>query len=785
MIELYINNNLIDITQDNLRGFSVTHKITDIESITGRSGSYSKTVTAPLTKRNRVNLGFTDEINSAINNSQLVARVEEDSVTILEGVAIIEKTIRGEAVEITIIGNNATWQDIISKRNVSEIDLTEFNHTYNLTNANASETAGLPYVYDLADRGLPYFATYWDSISIYDRFPALKVSYLFEKIFKQAGYKLNSAFFLTNEWLKKYMPFTGERLRNSDAFRIQKRARATRDTSDYTLTGLGIFDGKLPFNNAANSGSAVEPYSGYPNSTLYFDETNNWYKLPFDMVTKIRIGIKLDWTYLGSGISDIFLLYIINEKASGVDGTPFRGEILAQKQYTKVEGASEWFYLETDFCHLGKDSKVYVLINQGVSLRTLGVSQFKKDSFIQNEIDVQLCDGQPLEFNENMPNISQIDFVSGLKHDFNLHFETDVINRIITIEPRDDIYSSDYEDWSELLDLSKDITIEELGKDYTKTIRLGYPVSSNDGFLQSVNSGQITPYMAKDININHYGAKEGITEMLNPVFSATYMDYASRYGLFLTKIPKIWKENNGAIPDRITDIGFKLWHYEGVETLPDGDIVRILLYNAAEYSLTIATRTDYPKFFSYDISELNENSLAFSDNLNCIGLYEKYYRNIFNIINSGKKVEAYFNLNKLHINRLSLTKLVLVTINGEPTIFYKDEVSEYQSGQSTMVRLVTWLSSKKIEVPVKGSAFDGDLPAAPHIRSAMGSISVGLIDGVYTVRIAEAGGFRTVLTAERGVVDSGLNEAVTEISGVIYPAYTIDNDTYKKAVTQK
>lgn len=792
MVDIYINNIKLDPPKEGFNQFAATYSLSDIESITDRKGDSTKTITCPLTKINRAALGFPEEINSEVQNIDLIARAEEDNMPIFNGFAYLDGTVTsfitaGE-ISFIILGSNADWMNKIVKKNINELNLSDYNHTFNQTNVDASETAGLPYVYDIADRGMSYFSAYANQLSIYDRFPALNIAYLFNRIINETGYTINSAFLLTDEFIKKYISFSNNQLSNSNQFRVFKRAKGRRASSDQTLTGLDFVAGRLMFNDAHTYGSGVEPIWGYPFSVTYWNETEGWYEVPYDMITKFKVYLKLQWVYAPTTDSNFFI-YIINRKASGVDGTIFDGVPITinGEDFKEFQISSDGIYeysFETDWVHLGAGSKVYVKINQSVAMRTLGLSELKIGSFIQNEIDPQLCDGQPMEWADNLPNINQLDFISAIKHLFNLYFETDTINRVVRIEPRDQIYSTDSDDWTDLLDISKNMEISEIGKDYAKKIRFGYKEDGSDGYMERVNKGLSTPYQSYDYETGRIMAEDGVDEMMNNLFAATFMANCPRYDLFTTKIPRLWKEYKpGEIPERQISFLPRIWHYNGVQTLPLGDVVRLTTYNAAEYTYTNSARTTWPQFYSFNIAAVNGDSLSFANQLNCIGLFEKYYRNIMSVISRGKRFVGYFYLTGVQINKLSLTKLILLYINDEPTLFYIDKISEYKGKeQVTKVELITYIGNKPAQNTVITSELTEDLITYGE-RSTPGSYSITVIDGVLCFRIASPSGMTTVMRAERGNIDSGVMDAVTEISGVITQAYTEIDGKYYKATT--
>lgn len=60
--------------------------------------------------------------------------------------------------------------------------------------------------------------------------------------------------------------------------------------------------------------------------------------------------------------------------------------------------------------------------------------------------------------------VRQIDLIGALKQMFNLCFYSDALTGTLYIEPRDDFYRDDTViDWSDRIDRSRPVTVEELG----------------------------------------------------------------------------------------------------------------------------------------------------------------------------------------------------------------------------------------------------------------------------------------------------------------------------------
>ena len=108
--------------------------------------------------------------------------------------------------------------------------------------------------------------------------------------------------------------------------------------------------------------------------------------------------------------------------------------------------------------------------DQGMNL-TLGRRTTLKPIFLPHP-----CEGSTVRFADVAAHrVRQIDLIGALKQMFNLCFYSDALTGTLYIEPRDDFYRDDTViDWSDRIDRSRPVTVEELGADLSKLFTLRY-----------------------------------------------------------------------------------------------------------------------------------------------------------------------------------------------------------------------------------------------------------------------------------------------------------------------
>ncbi|MDR0754544.1 MAG: hypothetical protein LBF04_04065 [Prevotellaceae bacterium] len=112
MIELLIDSQSVDIDQKT--SMAITLSLADIENVEESNTGYSKTFSIPMTPKNRVVFGFTEQVFSStqFNNTKHSAKILSNGVTVMSGYAQITeyKNSNGSGVySLNIIGDGFDW----------------------------------------------------------------------------------------------------------------------------------------------------------------------------------------------------------------------------------------------------------------------------------------------------------------------------------------------------------------------------------------------------------------------------------------------------------------------------------------------------------------------------------------------------------------------------------------------------------------------------------------------------------------------------------------------------
>lgn len=203
---LYINGNIADL--DSKAVIAQTKQVNDINSIDDRQASYTNKFKLPKTAQNIRIMSFatlqgnTSNIPYQKNECSLYSDTGECFV--YKGWAVVEDS--GNSYDVTIYDGIIDLYKAIENANLSQLNLTELNHTKDVPTIINSMAGGIdaPYTYILADYNGKVLADNGVLNTDYV-VPAANVKYLWDKIFSKYGFTYSGSIFQTqnfrNLWL--------------------------------------------------------------------------------------------------------------------------------------------------------------------------------------------------------------------------------------------------------------------------------------------------------------------------------------------------------------------------------------------------------------------------------------------------------------------------------------------------------------------------------------------------------------------------------------------------------
>jgi len=435
----------IDLTDD--IAYSLNFAIADIREPDKRNASFSKTIKVPGSKQNNKLFAhiFEIDINCNFNpNLKTPCTFYIDEIRQLKGYLQLLKVYYNDELkleyEVTIKGSIGNIFTVIADQELTALDMSAFNHTYNQANivTSWSATVGSGYVYPLLDYGLNNMIDY----KIEHFFPSIYVKTYIDKIFALAGYTYSSAFFNSDLFKRLVIPFNGTAIKLSEAT-IQARLFDVSLTTPYTALAfsLNTYANRLQYNT-----EALDPANAYNNGTYVWTcPARGYYKFEASVESKASFAnVQLNLNImLWNGVST----YTQIGTAVTALATTFK-TIYANAPSTLLEAGQRVVVVPV----------AYAPANYTV--------YFESGRFLNAVSNTGVVEGDVMELNNSIPTKIKIkDFLKSIINMFNLYLDTDKDNELqMNIEPRNDFYNNGTTiDWTTKLDVSKEFMQEPMG----------------------------------------------------------------------------------------------------------------------------------------------------------------------------------------------------------------------------------------------------------------------------------------------------------------------------------
>lgn len=153
-LELIVNGNLLEVSRST--PMALTYVANDLAELRNRQSNHTNRFKLPLTRRNRELL----ELPEIITSETLIPYQSSDAIVIQDGVQIVPEGLFEilqvqDMIDAQVISGNNGFFDKIKNKDLRDLDLSAFNHTWDLTTVIASRnnTAADGYIYPLINYG--------------------------------------------------------------------------------------------------------------------------------------------------------------------------------------------------------------------------------------------------------------------------------------------------------------------------------------------------------------------------------------------------------------------------------------------------------------------------------------------------------------------------------------------------------------------------------------------------------------------------------------------------------
>jgi hypothetical protein len=499
--EIYIEGYKLDLLQDISTEFN--YAIDDINDFGSRNTSYSKTINISGTATNNKifgfifdlgNANFTDNtlpnVNYNFNASKSAqCRIFIDKIQIFKGtLRILEIVVDSKTIEYqcSVFGELGGFITTLGNKRLQDLDFSEYNHTFNVTNIKASwdTIAGTGYYYPLIDYG--NVSTDKVNFQVTAFRPAFYVNQYLQKIFAGTDYSYTLNLLSGDQELfnRLIIPHNQKSLTKTTG----NLNVATR-TTDLEITGTRA----VAFDTVTGSGLVV---SGGGTTFTYTGSTS--------------INLKMQYTFGGDSTSGTFNIY---KNSTIVYSSNFVGNFGIDEEFELLLNTNDAIIFRFTNTAPNRDDPPINLTEAQVS--------FFSDALIP----VNVAYNDALVVNDTIPRgVFQRDFFLSIVKMFNLYvYEDTWDDKKIIIKPYINFYpesSTNALDWSNKIDRSKPFSIKPMSELNARYFHYKFKQDNdfyNENYKKKYNEG----YGDRIYDTEYDFSKE--TESVEVIFSSSVL----------------------------------------------------------------------------------------------------------------------------------------------------------------------------------------------------------------------------------------------------------------------
>ena len=702
---------------------SLTFNVADIAKPDKRKSDYSKTIKLPGSKR--LNKVFEHIFEVNIDLQTFNPNLKTDVLYLVDGETNLDGYLQLKQVNIldnddvvfecVIVGRLGDFVATLGSKELTDLDFTSLNHTYNKASQAATWASPLPlnYVYPMIDYGTHYDFRDWE---IKDFFPAVKAKKYLDDIFSDAGYSYTSTFLTSTFFNTLIIPYSSEDFGFTSTQINNRIFKANTTIWDNSTTNLTVNPTAIPINPLTPQEEKIIFTNELADVGGVYNNTTGVYTVADAGFYNLNFTIDLNVEFAPTGASENttaecclggFLSFkknssvILDHQSIGITysstiAASSTGTTAASPTYPDADYRTHSSYTPTSLSlnssnHFYNPPNRYVLQATNVYLAAgdtvsvfgdfflapttasgntagqlfKGVSgsyytgtatvKLISGTFFNQVVNNSYVEGDTIDMNNAIPKkIKQKDFFMSLVKMFNLYVQTDTQNdKNLFIEPRDDFYNSTTQDWTQKLDISQALEFLPMGALDSKEYLFTYK-QDKDYYNELYEKTWDELYGQEDETIeNDFIKKTNKTEI---VFSPT-----PSKGIIENDriIPSIIKTDDNGQAQR-TESNIRILQWGGMKATASmwnhrdnaGDTVKTTYPYAGHYDDPFTPTIDINFGLTKEIYwDDSHNTITWTNN----NLYNKYWSKFIEEITdtNSKIVKGWFYLRPSDIRNLS------------------------------------------------------------------------------------------------------------------------------------
>ena len=619
----------------------LNYSISDVREPNTRKRNFSKEIVLPGTMTNieyfkgAFNLTLSSVDVFFDPTVQVAAQLEKDGLVVMSGLIQLKS--------VTLNNGSVTFQVLIysdavdvfltlSNIKVSELDWSDYEHVLNKANIEATWTTpnGSGYYYPMIERGNRPAAFTWRTI---DFVPYVYLREAFIKCFEFAGVSISGAFVDSARFSQVLFGYGGGDLvtvsqTDADGRRVEVSNIDLVNPDIQPTNGIQVvpigqqITHLIPFNlNTIAASTDFNPllqWSGFEFTAAYTGNYNVIFDLNFDIL--LTLG---GWELIEPTIE--LVTHRNGQEVLSQEGLLTYGSGVI----TTVAAA---FSTNNTLSLVSGDQITFAIKFRYKASQLLSVPIALNDTTTTGGLEilftsVTIADGDNVVLNRFIPDMTCADLVMNTFRQFNLYM-TDINDNEVEILPFPQFYSptNQFDDWSELVDLSKDIIVRPSANEYGKRVLFTFneitetdAITYNETWAKRYGDyihGQGSYYAKGDKEIKlgwgtiiPYNLNDSISQIIVPRFlnfETTPVKICKAVPRIMNRLPLAtftWSFSNDDGTDVDIKTTYPLVHHFNSLNSPTFDL-NFMLVDELFYTATTATTVN--AFSEYYFDMINE-----------------------------------------------------------------------------------------------------------------------------------------------------------------------------------
>lgn len=480
MTELFIEDQPMELSEGTV--IALTRQVNDIADLQNREFDRTNSFTIPRSPSNDLVFENADLLVSDTLRPyrKLNARLRIDGYDeIRNGVGILDG-ITDRGYKLVIYSGLLDFFDVIGKKTLQDLDLSAFDHVFNLATVADSQTNTTGFIYAVGDYGnLPEITRV---IPVQQQGPSFFIQSIIDQIFTDAGFTKSGTVFSDQQYLDLLIPFIAEEI-------------------------PAAIDGTF----TAQSDGSQSPFSTYPTTLNFEDELSdpgNNYVDPSYTAPQVFAIIR----FFAEGQLEISANSVAVELFSSIAG-------ILDTQTISTSGSPQFFQLDSGDISVASGEVITVRVTSSFT----PTSTPQPDALFRNSIQGGF--GVDIDMALAMPKMKQVELIKTIANIFGLVITFDVDSPLdVGFKEFQDLYDTNDEvDWSDKLDLGRDIDVEFGEDNYAQNNHLVW-IEDPENLEENLGRGtftidDLTLERDKDVIKIPFAASSQITKLQGAVTS--------------------------------------------------------------------------------------------------------------------------------------------------------------------------------------------------------------------------------------------------------------------------